>query len=219
MLNERQKRFRKQMKQLERSKQIQTNTYSYREQRFMNEKPKNRFKKPLLQIGGTISLLVLLWNVYVFSSSIISGNGGSTLLSTNQLEVHQYIEDSSAIELALYETSTSLMNQYNDNTLTPLHIEEAQKDLFALQKRMDVEDSRFLLMNAYLDGQFKLVYQLTNVLKTRESDVKHAELTKIVDQQNVLLEKRNDALISVLDSEAIPYKLLEDGSISYQYEM
>lgn len=219
MLNERQKKFRKQMKEMERDKQIQTNAYSYREQRFMNEKPKKRFKKPLLQIGGTISLLVLLWNVYVFSSSLISGNGVSTLLSASQLEVHQYIEDSSAIELALYETSTSLMNQYNENTLTPFHIEEAQKELVELQKRMATEDPRFLMMSAYLDEQFKLVYQLTNVMKIEESDSKYVELNTIVEKQNALLEKRNAALLSVLESEGIPYEELGDGTISYQYGM
>lgn len=219
MLNERQRQFRKQMKEMERIKQNQNDAYSYRDQRFASEKPKKRFRKPLLQIGGAISLLVLLWNVYVFSSSLISGTGVTDLLSADQLEVHQYIQESSEIELALNEAASSLMNRYNEKTLTPFHIEEAQKTLFELQKRMDTDDSRFLLMSSYLDEQFSLAYQLTNSLKTEESDVKYAELTGIVERQNALLERRNAALMSVLDSEGIPYEQLKDGSISYQYEM
>lgn len=219
MLNERQKQFRKHMKELERGEHRTKDVYSYREKRFTSEKPVKRFKKPMLQIGGGIGLLVLLWNLYALSSSVIAGGGFSNLLSADQLEVHQFIQQSGEIEYALSQEASSLMNQYNTKTLTPYHIEEAQKNLFELQKRLDSKDPRFFLLHSYLDEQFKLAFQLTNVLKTEESNVKYVELNGIVERQNALLEKRNAALISALESEGIPYEQLEDGSISYQYEL
>lgn len=219
MLNDRQKQFRKHMKELERGEPRAKGIYSYREKKFTSEKPVKRFKKPFLQIGGGIGLIVLLWNLYALSSSVIAGGGFSNLLSADQLEVHQFIQQSGEIEYALSEEASSLMNQYNAKTLTPYHIEEAQKNLFELQKQLDTGDSRFFLLNSYLDEQFNLAYQLTNVLKTEESHVKYVELTGIVEKRNALLERRNAALISALESEGIPYEQLEDGSISYQYEL
>lgn len=60
MLNNRQRQFRKLMKEAGKVKQNQKNVYSYRDQRFENEKSRKRYKKPLLQIGGAVSVLVLL---------------------------------------------------------------------------------------------------------------------------------------------------------------
>lgn len=219
MLNERQKQFRKQMMEFEKAKNDSPGVYSYKEQRFTGEKPRRGLKKPLLQIGGVVSLIVLLWNVYVLSSSLLSGTGVASLLSTDQLEVHRYIQESSEVEMALNKTANSLMQQYNGQVLTPFHIEEAQGSLFELQKKIDSGDARFLPINAYLNEQFKLVYQLTNVLKTAESPAKHAEINGVVDKRNELLKRRDAALASVLESEGIPYQQHEDGSISYQYEM
>lgn len=51
MLNDRQKQFRKHMKELERGEPRAKGIYSYREKKFTSEKPVKRFKKPFLQIG------------------------------------------------------------------------------------------------------------------------------------------------------------------------
>lgn len=40
----------------------------------------------------------------------------------------------------------------------------------------------------------------------------------IIEQQNVLLLRRNSALIHMLESEGISYEQQEDGSIFYEYE-
>lgn len=218
MLNERQRQFRKHIKEMERTQRHQNDAYSYRDQRYSSEKPKRQFRKPLLQIGGMISLVVLIWNLYVFSSSLMSGTGVTSLLSADQVEVHRYIQESTEIERALNDAASSLILQYKEKTLTPFHIEEAQKHLFELQKSMETNDGRFFSMQSYLDEQFNLVYQLTNVLQTEESNGKYIEINSIIDKQNALLERRNSVLTNVLDSEEIPYKQLEDGSISYEYE-
>ncbi|EMF47610.1 hypothetical protein B481_0612 [Planococcus halocryophilus Or1] len=84
---------------------------------------------------------------------------------------------------------------------------------------MKTEDARFLQYTSYLDEQFKLAYQLTNVLKTEESNVKYTELSGIVEKQNALLERKSSALRELLDSEGISYNQLEDGSINYKVEM
>ncbi|MCH4826353.1 hypothetical protein [Planococcus halocryophilus] len=219
MLNNRQKQFRKHMKELERGDARKKDVYSYRDQRFTSEKPKKRFKKPFLQIGGGISLIVLLWNVFALSTWVWPGNGLPNLMSANQVEVHEFIQASTEIEMNLTTEAVALVNQYNAKTLTPFHIEEAQKNLFQLQKSMKTEDARFLQYTSYLDEQFKLAYQLTNVLKTEESNVKYAELTGIIERQNALLEIKNNALRELLDSEDISYNQLEDGSINYEVEM
>lgn len=219
MLNKRQRQFRKQMKGMEKAKSNQQDHYSYRDQRYTSEKPKKRFRKPLLQIGGAISMLVLIWNLYVFSSSVITGNGVTSLLSSEQLEVHRYIQESTEIEGQLSNAATTLINEYNEKTLTSFRVEETQKNLFELQKKIESDDRRFLPMRAHLDEHFKLVYQLTNVLQTKESNVKFTEINDIIDKQNALLKRRDSVLTGVLESEGIPFERLEDGSISYQYEM
>ncbi|ETP69611.1 hypothetical protein G159_06435 [Planococcus glaciei CHR43] len=73
-------------------------------------------------------------------------------------------------------------------------------------------------MKAYLEEQFALAYQMTNVLKTANSDAKYKEMNRIIEQQNVLLLRRNSALIHMLESEGISYEQQEDGSIFYEYE-
>lgn len=218
MLNNRQREFRKMMNDVEKSKQNQRNVYSYRDQRYGNEQPRRRYKKPLLQIGGVLSVLILLWNLYALSSYVIPWTGSGELLSTNQLEVHQYIQESSRIEEELNSTLSSLVEQYNVNSLTAFHVEEAQQKLFEIQKEEETDDPRFLPMKAYLEEQFALAYQMTNVLKTENSDAKYKEMNRIIEQQNVLLLRRNSALIHMLESEGISYEQQEDGSIFYEYE-
>ncbi|EMF47609.1 hypothetical protein B481_0611 [Planococcus halocryophilus Or1] len=114
MLNNRQKQFRKHMKELERGESRKKDVYSYRDQRFTSEKPKKRYKKPLLQIGGGISLIVLFWNVFALSTWVWPGNGLPNLLSTKQIEVHEFIQASTEIEMTLTAEATKLMNQYNE---------------------------------------------------------------------------------------------------------
>lgn len=219
MLNNRQKQFRKHMKELERGEVRKKDVYSYRDQRFTSEKPKKRFKKPLLQIGGGIGFLILFWNVFALSTWLWPGNGLPNLMSTNQIEVHEFIQETTEIEMNLTTEALTLMNQYNAKTLTPFHIEEAQKNLFQLQKNIEKQDARFVIYTSYLDEQFQLAYQLTNVLKTEESNVKYAELTGIIERQNALIERKNSTLRDLLESEGISYNQLEDGSIRYEVEM
>lgn len=219
MINNRQRQFKKLMKEAERSKLARNPVYSYRDQRFEDERRTRSYKKPLLQIGGIASLLVLLWNLYAFSSFLFPWTGNSLNLSSNQLEVHQYIQESSEVESVLNGQVTALINRYNENSLTDFHIEEAQKELFQIQKIIETEDSRFLAMKMYLDEQFDLAYQATNVLKTADSKIKLQELEYILAAQNELLARKNEALISMLESEGLPYEKLEDGTISYQYEI
>lgn len=219
MLNSRQRQFRKLMKEAEGTKQNQKDIYSYRDQRFGSENPRKRLKKPLLQIGGAVSLLVLLWNVYAFSSYLIPWNGNTVLLSTDQFEVHQYIQESSDIEMAVNDTLGSLVEQYNANSLTVFHVEEAQQKLFELQKEGETDDPRFIAMKANLEEQFILAFRMTNVLKIENSNAKHQEINRIISQQHELLARRNAILINVLKSVGIPYEQRGDGSISYEYEM
>jgi len=204
------------MKEAEQAKQ--KNVYSYRDKRFENERPRKPYKRSLLQIGGAVSFLVLLWNLYVFSSYLIPWDGNSAILSADQLEVHQYIQESTEIEMAVNTTLNTLMNQYNANSLTVFHIEDAQQKLFELQKKEEMQDARFLSMKAYLEERFALAYQMTNVLKTENSDAKYKEMNRIIELQNALLTRRNAVLIHVLESEEISYEKQEDGSIYYEYE-
>ena len=219
MLNNRQREFHKLMKEAEKAKQKDKNIYSYQDQRFGNEKPKKRYKKPLIQIGSAVGLLVLIWNLYVFSSYLIPWNGNNAILSMNQLEVHQYIQESSEVEMTVNNILSSLMEQYNANSLTLFHIEEAQQKLFELPKEGETEDPRFLAMRTYLEEQFTLAYQMTNVLKTGNSGAKYEEMNQIIDHQNALLARWNAVLINVLESEEIPFEEQGDGSISYKYEI
>ncbi|PSL41498.1 hypothetical protein B0H99_102182 [Planomicrobium soli] len=219
MLNNRQREFRKKMKEVEQKKSNHNPIYSYREQRFEGEKPRKQYKRPLVQVGGIVSLLVLLWNLYAFSSHLFPWTANSSFVSTNQLEVHQYIQESAEIELALNEQIRSLITQYNENSLTDFHIEEAQKNMFELQKKMETNEPRFLAMKSYLREQFSLAYQLTNVLKTKNSEIKYREMEYIITNQNAQSVRRNEVLVELLESEKIPYEWLENGTISYQYEV
>ena len=219
MLNKTQREFRKKMKEVERGKKKQQDVYSYRDQRFGNDRKRRSIKRSLLQIGGVASLLVLLWNLYAFSSYIIPGDENRSPLSAKQQEVHQFVQKSSDIELTVSESVNSLIERFNDNSLTPFHIEEAQKELFELQKRVETEDIRFLAMKSTMDEHFNLAYQVTNVLKLDASSSVHEELVYIIDKTNEVHTRQKQELMHLLDNENIGYELLGDGSISYDYEL
>lgn len=155
----------------------------------------------------------------MFSSYLIPWNSNNTLLSADQLEVHQYIQQSSEIEMAVSNIHNNLIEQYNANSLTKFHIEEAQQKLFEIQKEGNTDDPRFLAMKAYLEEQFRLAYQMTNVLQTPNSDTKYKEMNQIITQQNALVARRNAVLTNLLESEEIPFEQQGDGSISYEYEI
>lgn len=221
MKNKRQRQFRKLMREAEhtRTQSIKDPVYSYKERQFENEKSKRRYKRPIIQIGGVISLLVLMWNLYSFSAPLLPWTDNKVYISANQLEVHQYIQKSTEIELALNSQVSSLINQYNENSLTELHIEEAQKEIFKIQNKLETNDKRFVTLNSYLEEQFSLAFQVTNILKATHSKVKYQELVDKVENQKTLSTSKNKILISLLESEGIPYQQHEDGTISYEYEI
>lgn len=199
MLNERQKQFRKQMKEMEAVQQNQLNVYSYRDQRFGNDKPKKRLKKPMLQIGGLISFLVLLWNLYALSSYVIPWDGENAFVSTNQYEVHQFIQETAAAEAALHEMVSGLIAQHNENALTAIHVQEVQSSIFELQQNIQSSDPRFWSMQAYIDAQFKLAYQVANVLKVENANTTQMELERIFEDLTLLSTNRDKALISYVE--------------------
>lgn len=215
MLNNRQRGFRKMIKSTENKEEQHHDIYSYRDKRFTNEKPRKR-KKQILQIGGALGMILLLWNVFAFSS-YFAPNGAAGLLSKEELEVHQYIEKSSQVEMELSSSISLLVSLYNDNLLNLEQIEEVRLQLLELQQKMETTDERFIAMHAYTDEQFNLAYQITNVLKLGSSEATDRELAYIIEQQNKLLERRDEVLLKLLANEGIAFEQLEDGSISYEY--
>ena len=215
MLNNRQRGFRKMVKSTKNQEEQHHDIYSYRDKRFTNEKPRKR-KKQILQIGGALGMILLLWNVFAFSS-YFAPNGAAGLLSKEELEVHQYIEKSSQVEMELSSSISLLVSLYNDNLLNLEQIEEVRLQLLELQQKMETTDERFIAMHAYTDEQFNLAYQIANVLKLGSAEATDRELAYIIEQQNKLLERRDEVLLKLLTNEGIAFEQLEDGSISYEY--
>lgn len=215
MLNNRQRKFRKMTKSAENRNANQYDIYSYRDQRFTNEKPKKR-KKQLLQIGGGLGMILLIWNVFALSTYFVPGEKAG-LLSKDELEVHHYIEKNSQVATELSYKIEFLVSLYNDNTLNLDYIEEVQLELFELQKKVETTDERFIAMHAYTKQQFNLAYQVTNVLKLETSEATNRELSYIIQQQNDLLGKRDEVLVKLLVDQGMSFEQLGDGSISYEY--
>ncbi|WP_142828209.1 hypothetical protein [Planococcus soli] len=215
MLNNQQREFRKKIKSAENKKEQHHDIYSYRDQRFTNEKPRKR-KKQILQVGGAFGMILLLWNVFAFST-YFAPNGEAGLLSKEELEVHQYIEKNSQVEMELAGSISMLVSLYNDNLLSSDQIEEVRLQLLELQQKMETTDERFIAMHAYTDEQFNLAYQMANVLKLGNSEATNRELAYIIEQQNKLLERRDEVLLKLLANEGMTFEQLEDGSISYEY--
>lgn len=126
MLNKRQREFRRMMKEVEKKQSSNNDVYSYREKSFANEKPKQRFRKPLLQISGVLGVLIVIWNLYALSTYITPDANTFGIASTENLKVHNYLEKGREAEIEISQTLNSLIEQYNNNSLTPFHIEEAQ---------------------------------------------------------------------------------------------
>lgn len=217
MLNKRQREFRRMMKEVEKKQATGMDVYSYREKRYSNEKPKRRIKKPLLQIGGVFGLLILIWNLYALSTYITPDANTFGIVSTKNLKVHNYLEKGGEAEIEISQIVNSLIDQYNNNSLTPLHIEEAQQKLFDLQKSMTLDNDRFAVMNRYFEEQFSLAYQLTNILQLQNAPTVHQELIYIIDKQKDLSASRTAILIQLLENEKMNYDILDDGIVTYEY--
>ncbi|WP_033540970.1 hypothetical protein [Planococcus sp. CAU13] len=216
-MNKRQREFKKLMKEAEKKQTERQSVYSYWDQRFSHEKPKGRTKRPLLQIGGFLGLLVLIWNLYALSTHVIQGGSGFGAPSAKYLVVHEYIQSGSEAEQEISIILNSLIDMYNNNSLTPFHIEESQQKLFALQKTLPLDKERFAAMNRYLQECFSLAFQVTNVLNLENAPTANQELTYIIGRQTELSASREHILVELLESEKINYKFLSDGSLSYEY--
>ncbi len=217
MLNKRQREFRKTMQEIEKKQAAGRKVYSYREKRYSNEKPKRLIRKPLLQIGGVFGLLLLIWNLYAFSTYITPDSNEFGIVSTKNIKVHNYLEESSTSEVEVSQIVNSLIDQYNTNSLTPFHIEEAQKMLFELQQDLPLDEDRFAVMNRYFEEQFSLAYQLTNILQVQNAATANQELIHVIDKQKELAASRTTILIQLLESEQMSYDILDDGSVRYEY--
>lgn len=217
MLNKRQREFRRMMKEAEKKKKLNDDIYSYREQRFASEKPKKRFRKPLLQISGVLGLLILIWNLYALSTYITPNANTFGIASTKNIKVHNYLEKGGESEIEITQTVNSLIDRYNTNSLTPFHIEEAQGYLFDLQKSMTLDNDRFAVMNRYFEEQFNLAYQLTNILQLQNAPTVNQELIYVIDKQKELSSSRTAILIQLLEDENMSYDILDDGTVTYEY--
>lgn len=215
MLNNRQREFRKMMKEVENNKNNPFDIYSYRDKRFVNEKPRKR-KKKLLQISGGLGIILLIWNLFALSTYFMPGEKMG-LVSNDQLEVHHYIEKNSQVEMELNQSIALLVSLHNENNLNVKRIEEIQLKLLELPKKLETTDQRFIALQAYTGERFSLAYQATNVLKLGASEATTKEFTYIIQQQNKLLERRGVVLARLLTNEDMHFEKLEDGSITYEY--
>lgn len=228
MLNKQQREFRKAMAEKEKnqSKSRRRDVYSYREDRFESEKPKRitTNKKPFLQIGGMVGLLVLLWNVYALSTWVnpqgpisLSLPGNTTASSQSGDAIHEYILRTSEIDTKLNDDINTLMNNYNQNVLTITKVDEIVQHLYLLQAQTATLDSRLQPLKTYYDDQFKLVHQMTDNLKKQKSQTTHDELTRLSSHINQNSSQRQLKMIMVFQTENIDYELNDDGTISYEY--
>lgn len=215
MLNKRQREFRKKMKEIEQAQGHEF--YSYREKRYSHEKPKRRIKGSLLQIGGFFGLVILVWNLYAFSTYMLPKDGGFGVISTKHLAVHNYLETGGEAEVEISRVLNSLIDQYNSNSLTPFHIEEAQRNLFDLQKTLSLGNKRFAVMNHYYNEQLSLAFQISNVLQLGNAPTVSQELTYIIGKRTELSAGRDIILVELLKNEKMNYKIMSDGTVSYEY--
>lgn len=205
------------MKEAEKKQFTAQNVYSYRENRFLHEKPKRRFKRPFLQISGFFGLLLLIWNIYAFSTYFIPDSGGFSAFSAEHFAVHDYLQTSGEAEVEISSILNGLVDKYNSNSLTPFHIEEAQQKLFDLQKALPLDQKRFAAMNLYYEECFSLAFQMTNVLKLENAPTASQELAYITSKRSELTARRDVLLIDLLENEKMGYQQLNDGTISYEY--
>lgn len=217
MLNKRQREFRRMIKEVEKKQTLDNDVYSYREQRFVSEKPKQRFRKPFLQISGVLGVLILIWNLYALSTYMMPDANTFGIASTKNLKVHNYLEKGRESEVEISQTVNSLIDHYNNNSLTPFHIEEAQRKLFDLQKSMTLDNDGFAVMNSYFEEQFSLAYQLTNILQLQNAPTVTQELMYINGKQKELSSSRTIILIQLLENEKMHYDILDDGTVTYEY--
>lgn len=205
------------MKQVQKKQAAEQSVYSYREQRYFNEKPNYRFRRPLLQIGGFFGFLILLWNLYAFSTYLMPDGEGIGWVSTKHQAVHNYLVSGSETEVEISNILNALIDGYESKSLTAFHIEEAQQKLFDLQKTLPLNNDRFAVMNHYYEQQFSFAYQITNVLKLENAPTVHQELTYIIGKQTDSSTARDSMLILLLKNEGMNYEIRSDGSISYEY--
>ncbi len=228
MLNKQQREFRKAMaeKEKQQSKSRRRDVYSYREDRYESEKPRRitTYKKPFLQIGGIVGLLVLLWNVYALSTWVnpqpptsLSLPGNTAASAQSGDVIHDYILRTSEIDTKLNDDINTLMNHYNQNVLTITKVDEIVQHLYLLQAQTATLDSRLQPLKSYYDDQFKLVHKMTDTLKRQKSQTTHDELTRLSSHLNQNSSQRQLKMIMVFQAENIAYELNDNGTITYEY--
>ena len=228
MLNKQQREFRKAMAEREKqqAKSNRRDVYSYRYDRFESEKPKRitTYKKPFLQIGGMVGLLVLLWNVYALSTWVMPQSTRSLSMPDNTVAssqsedaIHSYILRTSEIDTKMNDDINTLMNHYNKNLLTITKVDEIVQHLYLLQAQTATLDSRLQPLKSYYDDQFKLVHQMTESLKKQKSQATHDELTRLTSNLNQNTSQRQLKMIMVFQAENMDYELNDDGTITYEY--
>lgn len=239
MLNKQQRHFRKVIaeREKEQKRNRQYDTYSYRDERFESERPisykvkhnkdetpRKLHKKPMLQIGAVIGLLVLLWTIPALYTWIlpndnihILSNENPNIIGDSGLMIHTYIQRTDNTDTVINEHLNTLMNYYNQNVLTTLKIDAAFQKLLVLQAQTATIDTRLQPLKNYYDQQFKLVHQILNNLKLQQSQAGHNELSRLTTQLNRNTSERQLKMIMIFQTENISYTLQHDGSINYEY--
>ncbi|WP_088007128.1 hypothetical protein [Indiicoccus explosivorum] len=216
MLTKRQREFRKRMAEAEKMRNGQRDVYSYRDKRFLTEKPRKRFVRPVLQFSGIVGLLVLVWNLFVVTEVLFQADD---VLGSSQASIHQYITETAVSEEHMQQTVNGLIEDYNRGALHQEEVATAREELLRLSAGFQTDNARLLPLKQYYEEQFNLAYQVADALTAQRPETAYEELLYITDQLTKNAQQKQTALISVFTAEGIPYKVEADGRISYEIEL
>ncbi len=220
-LTDTQKKFRKEMKNLEKQ------GYTFENPRAKTVKFIDKKAMPLSIIG----ILVLIWNIFALSSylpSISSSEIKASQLINNKIlynkssdheEIANYLIESDELDLFLEDNLNTLIMYLNDrNNHSELEVISL---IDKFQGNIPSEKSSIEELNKLIELDLKrynkaynlLIFSRDNYYSFNENNV--ATFNNLYqDYINTSMAKR-DALINLFNSKEIDFKILDNGSLEY----
>jgi hypothetical protein len=240
VLNQRQREFRKSMRQIQRrnKRMGQTDVYGYLEPRFARQSSRisrtyRGYRRSVFVGGASVAVVILLWNVYAISTwiqphpmtsaklpSCLSASGNSVFSGTliTQAEVDEYIQTTSAIGQEL----SGLMKPFlNPNApLSSQAFADAELKLTQLQQTASINVDVLTPLCLYNLKQISLTQsalQYIRIYHNTRAPSEWQSAEDIVSQYNKNLETEQAIVISILDKMHMPYKVHANGHLTYHY--
>lgn len=231
MRNRQQREFRKSMRRMAREKKAQgyDDPYSYR----FEYRPR-RYRRRLFFGGGFVAFLIVLWNIYATSTwvrawltqwthgqhNVVIFNSVPSQLATDQQDVNNYIRISGETENELVLLIKPYLNPNTLNSIATQAFSQTEAQFTMLRRNSVTTLPALSQLRQFNLREIRLMQTiLADAKRYRDTHdgTDWTEVTQRLSEFNRNLQIRQALVVSVLNKEHMPYQILANGEIRYQY--